>query len=68
MPEEEPHMTAASDAKESGQIEGQEKSQPALWGGYLIDTLLIRTETRTAHGVLHRIEKCMHVGPKITRR
>jgi len=39
------------------EIEGVEQDEDASWGDYPIDTVLIRTETRTVHDVLRRIEK-----------
>ena len=38
-------------------LEGLGDDQPASWGDYPIDTLLIRNETRTVHDVLRRIER-----------
>ena len=46
--------TAQTDL-EREKIEGLEDDQPGSWGDYPIDTLLIRTETRTVHDVLWRI-------------
>lgn len=39
------------------EIEGLGESEDASWGDYPIDTVLIRTESRTVHDVLRRIEK-----------
>ena len=39
------------------EIEGLGKSEDASWGDYPIDTLLIRTESRTVFDILRRIEK-----------
>ncbi len=61
MPEENPHMTAASDAEQTEQVEGLGGDQLGLLGGYPIDALMIRTEARTVHDVLRRIEKGMFV-------
>lgn len=41
----------------SEDIEGIETASESGWGDYPIDTLLIRTETRTVYDVVRRIEK-----------
>jgi hypothetical protein len=41
----------------SEQIEGFDRADDASWGDYPIDTLLIRSESRTVHDILRRIEK-----------
>ena len=56
MPEENPQMTATSEAKETEQVEGLGGSQIDLLSDNSIDALMIRTETRTVHDVLRRIE------------
>ena len=38
-------------------IEGLGEDEDASWGDYPIDTVLIRTESRTVHDVLRRIDK-----------
>jgi hypothetical protein len=38
-------------------IEGLGKDEDAGWGEYPIDTVLIRTETRTVYDVLRKIER-----------
>ncbi|MGO8899387.1 MAG: DUF262 domain-containing protein [Isosphaeraceae bacterium] len=38
-------------------IEGLEAPEDAIWGDYPIDTVLIRTESRTVYDVMRRIEK-----------
>jgi len=42
---------------EPEQIEGLGETDDSVWGDYPIDTVLIRTETRTAFDVVRRIEK-----------
>jgi hypothetical protein len=39
------------------EIEGIAADEDASWGDYPIDTVLIRSETRTVHDILRRIEK-----------
>ncbi|SMF96176.1 Protein of unknown function DUF262 [Methylomagnum ishizawai] len=39
------------------EIEGLDRDEDSGWGDYPIDTVWIRTETRTIHDVLRRIEK-----------
>ena len=48
--------TVGSPALAAEDLEGLGDDQPASWGDYPIDTLLIRNETRTAHDVLRRID------------
>lgn len=45
------------DRSEVEEIEGIGEREDGGWGDYPIDTLLIRTETRTVHDVLRRISK-----------
>lgn len=42
---------------EEERIEGLDRGDDSAWANYPIDTLLIRTENRTVHDVLRRIEK-----------
>ena len=41
---------------EPEELDGLGDDQPASWGDYPIDTLLIRTETRTVYDILRRID------------
>lgn len=41
------------------ELEGLDESADGSWGDYPIDTMLIRTESRTVHDVIRRIEKDM---------
>ena len=57
------HMGLPMDVKnsksktEAEEVEGIGEREDGGWGDYPIDTLLIRTETRTVHDVLRRIAK-----------
>lgn len=42
---------------EPEEVEGLGQGEDASWGDYPIDTLLIRTDTRTVYDILRRIEK-----------
>ena len=42
-------------AEEPEEIEGVEDNEAASWGDYPLDTMLIRNESRTVHGVLRRM-------------
>lgn len=50
-------MVTGPQQQEKEEIEGLGSDEENTWGDYPIDTLLIRTETRTIHDILRRIEK-----------
>lgn len=50
-------ITEQISSNPDGLIEGLGEGEDAYWDDYPIDTLLIRTEPRTVHDVLRRIEK-----------
>jgi hypothetical protein len=50
-------MTSQPTDSTPDDVEGLEPAEDASWGDYPIDTLLIRSENRTVHDILRRIEK-----------
>ena len=50
-------MTTANSDSEYEEPEGLEENTESSWGDYPLDTLLIRSETRTIHDILRRIDQ-----------